>query len=54
MLDEGGWGLSPLPSPLSTHALVGNVELLSRPVEDDVQIASLTAPTKVGPTAAGG
>jgi len=36
------------------HALVGNAELLSRPVEDDGQITSLTALVKVGPTAAGG
>ena len=36
------------------HALVGNVELLSRRVKDDGQITSLTALAKVRPSAAGG
>ena len=46
--------VGPALSLLRTQALVGKVEILSRPVEDDAQTTSLTALAKVGPTAAGG
>ena len=56
MLDEvvGARPLSAIDSLIPTQALIGNVELLSRPVEDDVQSTSLTALAKIGLAASGG